>query len=103
MEREEESKAITIFVARLLPVVRTLISFPAGFAQMSMWRFQSYTFMGSVIWCFALAYGGLKFGQAWQSNPQFQRITHGLNIVIAAGLGLGVLWYARKVWLHFRP
>ncbi len=50
--------AITVFVGRLLPVVRTFIAFPAGLGRMPMLKFQVYTFLGSWPWCFALAYVG---------------------------------------------
>ena len=42
---------ITIFVGRLLPVIRTFIAFPAGISRMAMGRFVIYTFVGSYIWC----------------------------------------------------
>ncbi|HEY8670753.1 MAG TPA: DedA family protein, partial [Terriglobales bacterium] len=48
--------SITVFLARLLPVVRTFIALPAGIARMPLWRFHIYTFLGSWPWCFALAY-----------------------------------------------
>src|SRR5215831_7168275 len=58
---------ITIFVGRLLPVVRTFIAFPAGVARMSLWRFNLYTFVGSLIWCYALGWIGLKLGEHWNT------------------------------------
>src|SRR5271155_4606520 len=54
--------AITVFIGRLLPVVRTFISFPAGLARMPMMKFQIYTFLGSWPWGFGLAYAGYVFG-----------------------------------------
>src|SRR5579862_4785805 len=48
--------SITVLLARLLPVVRTFIAFPAGIAKMPQLRFHIYTFIGSWPWCFALAY-----------------------------------------------
>ena len=56
---------IIIFIARLLPAVRTFIAFPAGVARMNMPKFIAYTFVGSLIWCFVLAYIGMKFGENW--------------------------------------
>jgi hypothetical protein len=47
-----------VFIARLLPVVRTFIAFPAGVARMDMGRFILYTFAGSLPWCLGLAYVG---------------------------------------------
>jgi len=52
----------TVFVSRLLPVVRTYISLPAGIARMNMVKFLAYTFTGSFIWSTGLAYGGYLLG-----------------------------------------
>jgi membrane protein DedA with SNARE-associated domain len=56
----------TVFVSRLLPVVRTYISLPAGVARMNLVRFVVYTFTGSFIWSTALAYGGYLLGEHWE-------------------------------------
>ncbi|BDH79501.1 alkaline phosphatase [Methanothermobacter tenebrarum] len=48
----------TVLISRVLPVIRTFISLPAGIAEMDLKKFTIYTFMGSVPWCFALAYVG---------------------------------------------
>src|ERR1700751_833523 len=45
--------ALTVFVGRLLPIVRTFIALPAGIARMSQVRFHVYTFLGSLPWCYA--------------------------------------------------
>ncbi|HWE31052.1 MAG TPA: DedA family protein, partial [Polyangia bacterium] len=50
--------AIMVFIARLLPVVRTFIALPAGIARMNQLRFHVYTFLGSLPWCLGLAYHG---------------------------------------------
>ncbi|MEO5813446.1 MAG: DedA family protein, partial [Rhodanobacter sp.] len=62
-----EYGSLIIFVGRLLPVVRTFIAFPAGVARMSLWRFCLYTFLGSLIWCWLLAWIGTKLGQHWDT------------------------------------
>ena len=54
------------FVSRLLPVVRTFISLPAGIARTHLVKFLVYTFIGSFIWCTALAYGGYLLGEHWE-------------------------------------
>ena len=55
-----------VFFSRLLPVVRTFISVPAGVARMNLWKFSVYTFVGSFPWCFGLAYGGYLLGERWE-------------------------------------
>ena len=55
-----------IFISRLLPVVRTFISVPAGIARMPIVPFTIYTFAGAFIWSTGLAYGGYKLGQHWE-------------------------------------
>lgn len=57
---------ITIFLTRLMPIVRTFISLPAGIARMDLRKFTLYTFLGSLPWCFVLAYAGYKLGEHWR-------------------------------------
>src|ERR1700691_5587829 len=64
--------AITVFAARLLPVIRTFIALPAGIAKMPLLRFHVYAFLGSWPWCFALTYAGMRLGQSWDTDPRFQ-------------------------------
>ena len=56
----------SVFVSRLLPVVRTFISLPAGIARMHIIKFLIYTFLGSFIWSAGLAYGGFLLGEHWE-------------------------------------
>lgn len=80
----------TVFVARLLPVVRTFIAFPAGVSRMGLWRFSFYTLLGSYPWCLALAYAGMKLGQHWHDlAPYFHRFDN----LIAVLLALGVVFF----------
>ena len=87
---------IIIFIARLLPGVRTFIAFPAGMARMNMTRFIVYTFVGSFIWCWALGYIGMKAGENWEQLSVYFHQSH--YVIIAAGLAF-VGWY---VWNHFK-
>ena len=56
-----------VFIGRLLPVVRTFISFPAGIAQMNFPKFVIYSFLGSLPWTLALAFLGQKMGENWEN------------------------------------
>ena len=62
----DRSGSWVIFLSRLLPVVRTFISLPAGIARMNLFKFIIYTFVGSFIWCAGLAYGGYLLGEHWE-------------------------------------
>ena len=91
---------ITVFVSRLLPVVRTFIALPAGIARMPQLKFQIYTFLGSWPWCFALAYIGAKLGERWESDPTLREIFHRFDVVIIAVFALAVIWYVWRHWTH---
>ena len=87
---------ITIFVGRLLPVIRTFIAFPAGVARMPLWRFTLYTFTGSFIWCLGLAWIGMKLGQHWDTLGVW---FHRFDAVIVALFAVALVAY---VWRHVR-
>jgi len=97
--------ALTVFVGRLLPVVRTFISFPAGLARMPMLRFQVYSFLGSWPWCLALAYAGFVMGARWDSDPTLRTIFHRFDALIAAVLVAGFAWFVWSRWheIHAKP
>jgi membrane protein DedA with SNARE-associated domain len=84
---------MTVFVARLLPVVRTFIAFPAGVARMPMGKFIAYTFAGSLPWCLGLAWVGMKLGENIDVlKPWFHRFD---AVLVAAGV-IAVAWFIRK-------
>ena len=90
--------AIMVFVARLLPVVRTFIALPAGIARMDQLKFHIYTFAGSLPWCLALAYAGAKLGENWEGlRPWFHRFDFVLGIVIVVG-GVWFVWHRIKAY-----
>jgi membrane protein DedA with SNARE-associated domain len=68
-----------VFFSRLFPVVRTFISLPAGIGKYSLKKLTLYSFLGSLPWCFGLAYVGFKLGPFWKGIIQF---FNGLDIVI---------------------
>jgi membrane protein DedA with SNARE-associated domain len=79
-----------IFITRLLPVVRTFISLPAGIVRMRPVRFGIYTMTGSFIWCTALSYGGYLLGENWEKLRQSMRP---FDPFIIAAVLLLVAWY----------
>jgi membrane protein DedA with SNARE-associated domain len=85
-----------IFFSRLLPVLRTFISFPAGVARMNFPRFVVYTFLGSFPWCLGLAYIGMKLGQNWDTLRVY---FHRFDMVVGALIALGVIYY---LWHHLK-
>ena len=90
---------ITVFLARLLPVIRTFIALPAGIAKMPQLRFHLYTFLGSWPWCFALAWIGMRLGQAWDSDPRFKALFHRFHLGVEILLLAALLWF---LWTHWR-
>ena len=88
----------TVFIGRLLPVVRTFIAFPAGLARMPMLRFQIYTFVGSWPWCFALAYVGYVLGDRWNNSPTLHSIFHNFDVAIGVVLLAAIGWF---LWSHW--
>jgi membrane protein DedA with SNARE-associated domain len=80
----------TAFLSRLLPIVRTFISFPAGVAKTRFIPFTIYSFIGSFIWCGGLAYGGFFFGARWE---ELRAIMRPFDIPIALILLAGFIYY----------
>jgi membrane protein DedA with SNARE-associated domain len=88
----------TVFIGRLLPVVRTFIAFPAGLARMPMLRFQIYTFVGSWIWSLGLAYVGYILGDRWNASPTLRRVFHDFDAVIVILAAAAIGWF---LWSHW--
>ena len=84
--------AAAVFISRLLPVVRTFISFPAGLARMSVLKFQFYTFVGSWPWCFGLAYVGYVLGRNWDTNPVLKSALHRLDTIFVFAIAAAIVW-----------
>jgi membrane protein DedA with SNARE-associated domain len=86
----------TAFFSRLLPVVRTYISLPAGISKMPFVKFCVYTFLGSFPWCIVLAFLGIQLGNHLDTLAP---IFHSLDIVILVVL---VILVALYIWRHIR-
>ena len=83
------------FFSRLLPVIRTFISLPAGIAHMNLKKFSFYTLTGSLIWSFVLAWVGMKMGENWDTlGSYFHKFDFLIAILI---LGAGFYYVYHKV------
>jgi membrane protein DedA with SNARE-associated domain len=87
---------ITAFVSRLLPVVRTFISVPAGIARMPFGRFAVYTFAGAFLWCIPLTWVGYHWGPKWETFREKARFA---DYPIAALIALLIVWF---IWHRVR-
>ncbi|HHT17950.1 MAG: DedA family protein [Euryarchaeota archaeon] len=78
-----------VFVSRVLPGIRTFISLPAGIARMDLKKFITYTFLGSLPWCFVLGYLGVQLGPKWDVIRGYFHI---LDVIVILAV-IGVLTY----------
>ena len=89
-----------VFIARLLPVIRTFIALPAGIARMPRLRFHVYTFVGSWPWCLMLAYIGMKLGERWETDPRLKLWFHRFDAVIVVAILAGAAAFLWSRWAH---
>ncbi len=85
--------SFSIFFGRIVPVVRTFISLPAGIGKMNVAKFTSLTFLGSFIWSVFLTYVGFFLGSKWDSIGAYFRKA---DYVIVGMVLLAVLYYFLK-------
>jgi len=83
-----------VFFTRLLPVVRTFISFPAGVSRVKIVSFILLTFIGSFLWSALLTYLGLIFGRNYATV--IRPILHRFDLIIGVLLIVGVIWYVKR-------
>lgn len=80
---------LIVFISRILPVVRTFISLPAGIAKVNFLRFSLLTFLGSLIWSSILVYIGIMLGENWKTiEPIFRRFDILIAIIVIVLVGL---------------
>ena len=82
-----------VLISRFLPIIRTFISLPAGIAHMDLKKFMTYTFIGSLPWCFALGYIGTKLGPNWGI---IQGYFHILDIIVEIGILVIIVYLIYK-------
>ena len=86
----------TVFFSRMLPIVRTFISVPAGIARMPLWRFTLFSILGAVPWVMLLVWGGMQLGDHWLELKQSLK---GLDYLVAAAIIAAVGIF---IWRHVR-
>lgn len=79
----------TVFFSRMLPIVRTFISLPAGVAKMPFWRFTVLTALGCIPWVFALVFIGKQAGDRWES---WKDNLHYIDYAVVAAILIGLVW-----------
>jgi membrane protein DedA with SNARE-associated domain len=90
----------TVFFSRMLPIIRTFISLPAGVAKMPFWRFTWLTTLGCIPWVTLLAFIGREVGDNWE---EWRDKLHYFDyLVIAAVLG-GLIWLLIRRWRDPKP
>ena len=83
---------LVVLISRILPVVRTFISLPAGIAKVDFRKFCLLTFFGCLLWSAFLAYIGVKLGENWTSlEPIFRKFD--IVIVVVGIIGVGAYFY----------
>ncbi len=84
----------TVFFTRMLPIVRTFISLPAGVARMPFWRFTIFTVLGCLPWVFLLAFIGKEAGDNWESwKNKLHYVDYAVAaLLVAGGIYLFVRW-----------
>lgn len=82
-----------VFISRVLPIIRTFISLPAGIAEMDLKKFTLYTFLGSLPWTLFLAFAGIVLGQNWMVIKSYFHI---LDIIIGIVLVILIVYLIYK-------
>jgi len=89
---------ITILISRFIPVVRHLISIPAGFGKMNLWKFSIYTIIGAGCWNAFLTWVGYELKNNWSDVMKY---SHTIDLVVVAILGAAGIYYLYKIFRSF--
>lgn len=83
-----------VLISRVLPGIRTFISLPAGITHMDLKKFITYTFLGSLPWCFVLGYLGVQLGPRWDTIKGY---FHVLDIIVILGI---ICFFTYLIYKH---
>jgi membrane protein DedA with SNARE-associated domain len=84
--------APAVFFSRMLPIIRTFISLPAGVARMPFWRFTLLTLAGCVPWVLALALAGEALGSEWENaRKYFEYVDYAVVVLVVAAIVYAVI------------
>ena len=98
----EHHGEFAVFASRMLPFVRAFISYPAGIAEMDIKKFSVYSFLGSLVWCFALAYVGFILGRNWGAvEGTFGYLDVGV-VLVAIGMLAYAVYHREKIMSRLR-
>jgi membrane protein DedA with SNARE-associated domain len=90
---------ITILLSRFIPVVRHLISIPAGFGKMTIWKFSIYTIIGAGCWNAFLTWVGFELKNNWKEVMTY---SHTIDLVVVGVLGIAAFYYLYKIIASMR-
>ncbi len=85
----ERHGGLTVLVTRMLPIIRTFISLPAGVARMPFWRFSVLTLIGCIPWVFMLTFIGKQAGDNWE---RWKDSLHYVDYAVVALIVVGVVY-----------
>lgn len=85
-----------VFYSRLLPIIRTFISLPAGISKMDFKKFISYTFFGSLIWSIILGYAGFVMGKNWVLIRSYFHIADYIVVALIVGFIVYIITKKKK-------
>lgn len=96
---EQKYGNFAFFICRMLPIVRTFISLPAGILKADLKQFVLFTFLGSLIWSYPLVFVGMKLGEHSEALKHFW---HKFDLTIVLVLGVLFILYLRNHFKHLK-
>jgi membrane protein DedA with SNARE-associated domain len=88
--------AVTILIGRFIPVVRHIISIPAGTAKMNVWKFLAYTGIGAAFWNAFLTWCGYELGERWSEVEQYSDPLSYATVIVLFGIACWWVWHHWK-------